>query len=248
MAAEPTPASATAPAEPERPARGFIEAVGTWGLNLGETEYVPDGPPGDTKHPFATGFGAGAKVGFAIGPKWLAVFGDYRYGHTSTRKGEATGALTKAQGSLNFHTITVGLRIEKRLGSGRIYADFGAGILLPYTTKVEFEYAPELAAIGITGEGTMKDEFGIGFGALGEMGYHFDVAPSAYIGLGLRVQSYQSNNNGKDTELENFVTDFTALPPVPVTTTIHHSADGPIPPTTNSVQDVRLQLSVGYRF
>jgi hypothetical protein len=39
-----------------------------------------------------------------------------------------------------------------------------------------------------------------------------------------------------------------AAPPTPVTTTIHHSTNGPNTPTTYSIQDLRLNVSFGLRF
>jgi hypothetical protein len=231
----------------ERPP-AFIELSGNWGVNLGQTSYVPNGAPGSSRHPFATGFGGGAKVGIAIAPDWLSIWGSYRYGHTSTRTGELMGALSKVQGTLSYHALTVGLRLEHRAGPGNFYADFGLGLLLPFHTTTTVDYVPELAAIGITGRSTMEEDFGWALGAEGEMGYHVDLGTELYLGAGLHVSTFQADDAGRDTILQNFVTDFTARPPAAVTATIHHGTHGPETPTTYSVQDVRALFAVGYRF
>lgn len=232
--------------EASRPTRGFIEAYGNWGVNLGRTDYVPDHEPGKSKHPFANGFGAGATLGVTIAGDWLSLIGDYRYGHSSTRKGTIDGVLTKAQGKVDFHMITAGLRLEHRLGGGRLYAQMMAGVLVPFHTTRELEYAPQLAAVGLTGTGTEKADFGLGVGAQAELGYKIDLPSRLYFGAGLRLAAFQSTNAGEETELTNFVVDFTM--PVPVTTTIHHGTEAPVTPTTYSIQDVRINISIGYRF
>lgn len=248
--AAPAHADQAAPAwdEPPRPTRAFVEGYGNWGVNLGRTDYVPDGRPGTSKHPFANGFGGGATVGVTIVPAWLSLIVDYRYGHTSTRKGSIDGVLTRAEGSTNYNAITAGLRIEHRRGRSSMYGQMHFGVLLPFHTTLEFEYAPPLAAIGITGEGTREENFNVAYGAQAELGFRVDLVDRLYAGAGIRIATFQATNAGKETELENFVVDFTAVPPVPVTTTIHHGTNGPATPTTYSIQDVRLNVAIGYRF
>jgi len=228
--------------------RGFVELFGNWGVNFGHTNFIPDGPPGKSKYPFASGFGGGVAVGATVVPDWLSIFVDYRYGHTSTVSGKLTGALSDVQGFLSYHSFTAGVRIERRTWRGAAYAQLAAGALLPFHQTLEFDYAPELAAIGITGEGTKKDHFGVAYGAEAELGYHFDLRSRMYIGAGIRIAAFQASNNGRDTNLDNFVTDFMAVPPVAVTTDIHFNKHNGLMPTTYSVQDIRLNISVGYQF
>ena len=244
---QPQPA-AVAVAEPERLKRGFVEIFGNWGVNLGVTDYVPDGEPGTSKHPFANGFGGGATLGLTVYGGWLSWIVDYRYGHSSTRKGSIVGVLTEAQGRINFHEFTTGARMDRPLGLGTVYAQVGFGAVLPFHTTREIEYAPELAAIGISGTGTLVENFGVAVGVMAEFGFHYTLPAGLYAGLGVRFGTFQANNAGRETELTNFVTDFTAMPPVAVTTEIHHGTEAPVAPTTYSVQDVRLNLSVGYEF
>lgn len=234
-------------AEESRPTRAFVEGFGNWGVNLGRTDYLPDGEPGTSKHPFANGFGAGVTAGIIVVADWMSVIADYRYGRTSTRKGELTGLLSQVEGKVDFHQITAGVRLENRLGPGSVYGQLGAGVLLPFETKLELEYAPELAPVGIMGEGSRTEEFKLAFGAQAEVGYHVDLPSRLYAGAGIRVATFQGSNAGQELTFENFV-DFTAPVPMPVTTTIHHGTEGPATPTTYSIQDVRLNVSLGVRF
>lgn len=233
--------------EPRPPKRGFIEGYGNWGFNLGRTDYVPDGLPGESKHPLANGFGVGATAGVTVVSDWLSIIADYRYGRTSTREGDIMGVLDKAEGKLTFHAITAGVRIDNRLGAGSVYAQLHAGIVLPFETRLELEYAPELAAVGIMGEGRREEEFGIAIGAQAELGYHVELPQRLYLGAGLRLAAFQGNNAGKETSFTNFV-NFSDEQPMPVTTTIHHGTNAPVTPTTYSIQDVRLNVSIGYMF
>jgi hypothetical protein len=233
----------------EEPSRGFIEVFGNWGVNLGRTQYVPDETPGESRHPFAKGFGGGGALGVALLPDQLSLFADYRYGQARTREGSTLGVLSEVQGSIDFHQITIGLRIHQRAGAGSLYGQMGFGVMLPFETELELRYAPELRAAGIRGEGVTEDEYGWGYGGHAELGYKIQLRPTrAYLGIGARIAAFQATNHGRETELTNVVTDFTATPPVPVTTTIHYSKDGPNAPTTYSVQDIRLNISVGYEF
>lgn len=247
--------ASTARSHAETPARdefrtlGFVEVFGNWGVNFGQTEFIPDGPPGTSKYPFASGFGGGVAVGINVLPSWFSIFIDYRYGQTRTVSGELTGALSTVHGELHYHTLTAGVRLERPAWRGAVYAQLAAGAMMPFHQTIEFEYDPALAAIGITGTGTRKDHFGFARGAEAEMGYHFDLPSRFYVGAGIRVATFQATNNGRDTNFDNFVLDFTARPPVAVTSDIHFNKHtGPNMPTTYSVQDIRLNISAGYRF
>ena len=226
----------------------FVEVFGNWGVNFGQTSFVPDERPGTSKYPFASGFGGGAALGITVLPPWLSLFVDWRYGSASTISGHLANALTNVHGEISYHAFTLGLRMEHHAGIGSVYAQFAGGALLPFHTTIEQTYDPALAQIGITGQGRKQDDYGAAYGAEAEMGYHFDLPARFYVGAGLRLAAFQSSNNGHDTTLTNFVTDFTAVPPVAVTATIHHNTVNAAIPTTYSVQDIKLSVSVGYRF
>jgi hypothetical protein len=226
----------------------FVEVFGNWGVNFGQTPFVPDDRPGASKYPFASGFGGGAAVGITVLPPWLSLFVDWRYGSASTISGHLNGALTNAHGEISYHAFTLGLRMERHAGIGSVYAQFAGGALLPFHTTIELTYDPALAQIGITGQGKERDDYGAAYGAEAEMGYHFDLPERFYVGAGIRLAAFQATNNGHDTTFTNFVTDFTAAPPVAVDATIHHNTINAATPTTYSVQDIKLSVSVGYRF
>lgn len=226
----------------------FIEVFGNWGVNFGQTLFVPDDRPGASKYPFASGFGGGAAAGITILPPWLSLFVDWRYGSASTISGHLPGAITNVHGEISYHAFTLGLRIERHEGIGSVYAQFAGGALLPFHTTIEQTYDPALAQIGITGQGKERDNYGAAYGAEAEMGYHFDLPKGFYVGAGIRLAAFQASNNGHDTTFTNFVTDFTAPQPIPVTATIHHNTTSAATPTTYSVQDVKLSISGGWRF
>jgi hypothetical protein len=241
--------SAADPADPSDPAyphRGFVEIEGNWGVNLGQLPYVPDGPPGHTKHPFANGFGGGATVGVAVARRWLYVIVDYRYAHASPRDGSIFGVLTNIHGSLDFHTLTAGVRLEHRAGPGSLYSQMALGVVFPFHTTLRYTYAPEVAAIGLAGIGTDVENYGVAIGGLGELGYHVALPSHFTIGAGLRIEAFESNNDERLSVLTNFVLNFAA--PTPVTFVTNHTTSGPVPPITYSIQDVRLQIALGYRF
>jgi hypothetical protein len=56
----------------------------------------------------------------------------------------------------------------------------------------------------------------------------------------------ETNNDGDKTVFDNFVTDFTQ--PQPLDMTVRYSTTRGEAPTTYSVQDLRLHVSLGYSF
>ena len=149
-------------------------------------------------------------------------------------------------GTVDYHTLTAGVRTGLALGGGRLYGELALGVVLPFDTVLEYDYASPMSQVGITGSGTKIDNYNLGYGAHGEAGYQFPITSAAYIGSALRVQSFQSSNAGRTTEYDNFVTDFAA--PQAMTTDVNHATDSGATPVTYSVQDLRLLIDLGYRF
>lgn len=236
------------PAQAQDQRRGFVEASGGWGVQFGETDYLPNGAPGAYQHPVVTGFAGGASAGFFVADD-LALFGSYGYASAKSRTGDLPMVLEEVQGSISFHTITAGLRVLRPAGPGRIRLEFAVGVVLPYETELELQYGPALAALPepITGTGVQTMDFAMGYGGHGAAGYELDVAGPVYVAAGLRLEGFQSNNKDEETRLDNFVTDFEAEPPTAVTTVIEHG-DGGASPQTNAVVDLRALLSVGVTF
>jgi hypothetical protein len=227
------------------PKQPFVEVNGTWGFQFGVQPYVPNGMPGSSKQPLTNGFGGGVTAGYAITHD-IELLLDWSHGSASSRTGEVTGALTSVEGDIGYNTLTAGARMARRLGPGRVWGQLAVGVILPFHTTIEYQYADSLAAIGIMGQGQQVDHYGTGIGGLGEAGYHVTVWRNMYVGGSLRLQTFQMSNDGQSTELNNFVTDFGN--PTAVTASIHHGTSSAAMPTNYSVQDARIHLVVGWDF
>lgn len=235
---------------PDPPQIGFVEAEGGWGFQLGELDYLSDESPTRYKHPLVTGWSGGFTGGWLVASD-LAVIGSYQYRTASTREAHITGVLDRGQGNIHYHTFALGVRMYRPTGPGRLRAEFAAGLVFPFRTEAELDYGPALAAAGIRGSGSMIDHYNLGYGAQAQVGYEYPVAEipygSLYVALALELRAFQSTNNGRSSELDNFVADFAATPPTAITTTIDHE-DGAAVPRQYAVSDVTLRLAVGARF
>jgi hypothetical protein len=224
----------------------FVEASGGYGFQFGEQEYLPKEDGTSFKHPLTNGYAVGVTAGWEF-IRELALIGNWEYAKSTSRSGSVTNALDEVEGAIDYHTIAVGLRWARAIGPGRLFGELGAGIVLPFETEVRYTYAGAMGGLPtpITGEGTKVDEYNLGAGAYGQLGYQWNVTRELYIASSLRVKSFQSNNDGQETRFDNFVTNFAA--PRPMDMTIEYDADGPQPPHTYSVQDLRVQIAFGFR-
>ncbi len=181
----------------------------------------------------------------------LAVIGSYQYRTASTREGSITGVLDRAQGDIHYHTFSIGVRMYRALGPGRLRSEFAAGLAFPFRTEEEVDYGPALAAAGIRGSGSMIDHYNLGYGAQAQIGYELPVLPTPYgtlyAAFAIELRAFQSGNNGRSTELDNFVTDLAATPPTATTATIDNE-NGAAQPRQYAVSDVTWRLAVGARF
>jgi hypothetical protein len=232
------------------PEMGFVEAEGGWGFQLGELPYLFDGSPTRYKHPLVTGWSGGFTGGWFVGND-LAVIGSYQYRTASTREGSITGVLDRGQGHIHYHTFALGVRLYRATGPGRLRAKFAAGLAFPFHTEADVDYGPALALAGIQGSGTMIAHYNLGYGAQAKIGYELPVLATSYGNLyaaaAIELRAFQSSNNGRTTELDNFVTDVTAVPPV-ATTAVIDNQDGAAQPRQYAVSDVTLRLAIGARF
>jgi hypothetical protein len=232
------------------PAVAFVEAMGGWGAQLGETDYLPDGSPTTYQHPLVTGWSAGATAGWLLADD-LALIGSYQYRTASSREGRIPGVLDRVQGTIHYHTLAIGARMYRALGPGRLRSELAVGLALPFETRLEYEYGPGLAPAGLRGIGTLTDEYNLGYGVQGQLGYELPVARSAYgdlyVAFALELRAFQSNNRGRSTRLDHFVTDFAATPPVAITATTEND-DGMTRPRTYAVADLAPRLAIGARF
>lgn len=232
-----------------RASAGFIELTGGYDVQIGDIEYLPDGSPDDFKYPYVDGYFLGGTLGLNL-KRGIALVGKYEYAQAWTPTGDIAGVLDEVQGEIDYHTATVGLRLSKQAGAGRVMVQFSAGIIFPFETKLEYTYGPALAMLpegAITGRGSRTENFSLGYGGHGMVGYEFPFTERIYLGLGIELSSFQSENKGETTVFENFVTDFEAERPIAIDATIEHG-DGQARPETRAVQSARGHLSLGVRF
>jgi hypothetical protein len=246
-AAAAAPVVAHAQPAPTQDRIAFIEAKGGYGLQLGLTPYVPDGEPGQFKHPLTNGFVVGGTAGLFLTDS-LAAIATYEYARATSRSGEITGVVDDIDGKISYHTALVGARMDRWLGPGMIVGELGVGIVFPFETELEYEYNEALAPLGITGEGRQINDYGVAYGGRAMFGFKLPITRELYVGNYLTLEAFQSNNNGRETRFENFVQDFTAEPPEATTAVIEYDSDGGPQPNTYPVSSARLQLVVGYQF
>ena len=235
---------------PDPPEVAFVEAAGGWGLNVGETQYLPDEAPTRYKHPLVTGWSAGVTGGWLLAED-LALIGSYQYRTASSRERSIPGVLDRVEGNAHYHTFAIGVRLYHALGPGRLRSELAAGLALPFEIEIEYDYGPGLAPAGIRGSGTRTDKYNVGYGAQGQFGYELPVADEAYgnlyLALALELRTFQSNNRGRSTRFDNFVTDLAAMPPAAITATTEYG-DGRSQPRTYAVTDIALRFGIGARF
>jgi len=145
-------------AQSEQPGvdRGFVEVAGDYGLQFGEQKYLPDGTPDQRKHPYTNGFGFNVTAGHPM-VAGLDVIVDHAFASARSRSGQLIGVLDGVAGSIEYQTIVAGLRSSRALGPGRLCGELAVGVVLPFETTLEYEYAPEMNAAGISGTGTKTD-------------------------------------------------------------------------------------------
>lgn len=231
-----------------KPHVAFVEASGGYGLQFGEQEYMPTSD-GSYKNPLTNGYAFGLTAGWEFVPG-LALIGNWEYARSQSLNGEVPNVLDKIDGIIDYHTLSVGLRWMRELGPGVLYGELGAGVVLPFETEVVFDYNPAMGALDISGSGSKVDEYNLGFGAYGQAGYQWSLTPELYVSAGLRVKSYQSDNDGKETRIKNFLDMESLASPHVMDATIKYDSDGgagTVAPKTYSAQDLRALLAVGFR-
>jgi hypothetical protein len=229
-----------------QPSIGFVEATGAYGVQFGETDYLPAGAVGDWMHPMVLGYAFGGTAGISLAPG-VALIANYEYSRAESREGQIDGAVDVVQGEIDYHTIVGGARFYVPLPYGAIQAELGLGVLLPFQTEITVQYAGALASV-IGEEGSRIDRYSIGFGGHGMFGYMMPIGDVFYTALNLKLRLFEAENSGETTTFNNFVTDYTSQPLPTVTTGEVPHGDGAAQPSTNSVQDVRVQLALGARF
>ena len=241
------PVAALAQPDDELDRLAFVEAQAGYGLQLGLTQYVPDGEPGQFKHPLTNGFVVGGTAGLFLTDS-LSAIATYEFARARSRSGEITGVVDDISGKISYHSALAGVRMDRSFGPGRILGQLGLGAVFPFETELEYEYGEALAPAGITGEGTLVSDYNVAYGGRATFGFQLPIAEGIYFGNHVTLEAFQSSNNNREAQLENFVEDFTAEPPEAVDAVIEYDSDGGAQPNTYPVSSARIQLVLGYEF
>lgn len=217
------------------PPKAFVElGLGYgWGLSTSDFLEVNQGTKLDS--PNASGPALDLAGGYAFAPN-LAVFGDLQWAYASTIEGQNDNGDTQ-QYSVDYTSLGVGLRTTAPIGPGAVYAQLALGVVLPFET--------ERAQHMTNGDSrTTTIGYNSGFGARGELGYHYALNQRMYILGGLRVQAFATDNVGRErvrvdqpsgnVDRETYSTD----PNAPNSSRAQ----------ALSVQDLRLRIGFGFQF
>jgi hypothetical protein len=210
---------------------------------------VPTGVA-SSKHPNVNGLATGATLGWEFRPDlWL--IGNYEYTWAQSVNGSVPGFYREIQGHVQYHTISLGLRIARELGPGRIFGEMAAAYVFSFQTDLDVDYDAALGQLPtpITGSGKQTNHYNGGWGATAAMGYQYDLPWWHLYVTGLfRAKVLQSTNNGKDVQLSNFVVNPAVQPPVATTaTSTFHNDVGPRP-STFGIGDIHFHLGIGWHF
>ncbi|MCO4762979.1 MAG: hypothetical protein KC502_15795 [Myxococcales bacterium] len=120
--------------------------------------------------------------------------------HTYTDDGSGKDGVSTLTESIHSDLVTLGLRMSKSLGVGRLRIGAGFAFMLPYAMVSE-----EIVA----GEGTYTTRRNVGsslIGGYGELGYDVSLWRGLYLGLALKVHVAQSRRDGQTIDV-HFVSD-----------------------------------------
>jgi len=94
--------------------------------------------------------------------------------------------------------ITLGIRPEISLLGGTFYGGAGAAIVLPYksTTDIALSGKTGILASRMPNDATQTDEWGLGIGGYGEVGYTYNITDNVFAGIGAKVIMATANNKG----------------------------------------------------
>jgi hypothetical protein len=228
-------ATTLASAQPAPARKAFAEVGVGWGYAMSNAQFLEVNNGTALSAPHASGFLLDAGAGFQLVPG-LYVIGDFQHANASSIQG-SNGNGGSTQYSSSYNSISAGLRTALALGPGELYADFALGLALPFDTHSD-------GTFGMGGMGTQHVTVGYntGLGGRAEMGYHYTINERMYVGAGLRLEAFSTDNVGRtrtrtDQNGQTTVDTFTTDP----------NAQGPSP-SALSVQDFRLRVSLGYRF
>lgn len=223
-------------AQPAPVHKGFVEGALGWGYAMSNSQFLEVNNGTQLDPPHASGFSLGVAGGYQLVPG-LSIIGDFQHGGTSSIQG-SNGNGNTTQYSSSYNSLTAGVRSAIAVGPGELYADFALGFALPFDTHADGTFN------GMGGGGALHTTTGYntGLGGRGEMGYHYAINDRMYLGAGLRLEAFSTDNVGRtrtrvDQNGQSQVDTFTTDP----------NAQGPSA-SALSVQDLRLRVAFGYRF
>ncbi len=228
--------ASVAAAQPAPASRGFVEGGLAYGWWLSNSDFIETSNGTALDSPGASGPALDLTGGFAPIPG-LYMIGDFQWAHASTIDGQNQDGDTDRT-KLSYLSLAFGVRTTVKAGPGEVYAQLGLGVATPFETVREQDLAGGGSRTTTTGYNT-------GYGGRGEAGYHYAINDHLFIGGGVRVQAFATDNVGRtrtrvDQPSGNIETDTYSTNPDAGGNTRNAQA--------LSVQDVRFRLSVGYRF
>ncbi|MBV8760034.1 MAG: outer membrane beta-barrel protein [Deltaproteobacteria bacterium] len=225
-------------AEPAPVHKGFVEGGAGWGYAMSNVQFLEVNNGTLLAPPHASGFELDVAGGYELVPG-ISIIGDLQHASATSIQGSGGNGAT-VQYSSSYNSLTVGVRTAHAVGSGELYADFAIGAAFPFDTHADGTFGGGGGGGGGTAHLTVG--YNSGFGGRGEMGYHFTLNDRMYLGAGLRLEAFSTDNVGRtrvrvdqngQTTTETYTTDPTGQGPTP---------------SALSVQDLRLRISFGYRF
>lgn len=219
-----------------RPARAFVEGGLGYGWALSTADFV-EVDNGTRYHgPSASGVALDLTGGVRVAPG-LFVVADVAWGQARTIEGVNQDGDTDRT-KVSHVSLSVGARTALPVGPGRLYAQMSLGLVTPFDAVRTQEMANGESRTTTVGYNT-------GTGGRAEMGYQVDVASKVYLGAGLRLETFATDNVGRtrvrvdqpsgNTETDTFTTDPDA-------------GNNTRRAQALSLQDVRFRLDVGVRF
>ena len=176
-------------ATPAASSKIFVEGGLAYGYQMSNSDFIEVDRGTALDGPRSGGPAVDVAAGYAFVPS-LAVFGDLQYAHASTITGQDNDG-DEEQFSVSFMSFSVGLRTTVPIGPGEVYGQMSLGMVLPFETERD-----EQLANGESRHTTIG--YNSGFGARGEMGYHFNLNDSMYLAGGLRLQAFATDNVGRE--------------------------------------------------
>jgi len=215
--------------------RGFVEGGLALGYNMSNQNFLEDGNGATYASPRAAGVALDLAGGYAVIPN-LYLFGDLQWAHASSIDAVDQDG-DRDHYSYSYTSLAVGIRTAVPAGPGEVYAQMGLGLLLPFESKRDQHFASGNSRFTTTGYNT-------GLGARAEAGYRYDLTDRLFLGAGVRVQAFSTDNVGKQRTRTDQPSGNVEIR--------YYSTDPNAPnsdrPSALSLQDVRLRLSFGVRF